>query len=501
MGIQKAVASSVRTPGFYQTANFLASDISGAAGVERILITGPKFSAGDITPDAEVRRIFGPEDAATSHGRGNPVHRAALEFFDVTSDVEVYVGAPAVATGDAATNTYTFSGTATAKTVVEIVVVGFATQVPWEVGETATQFVTRAVSYVNGNNPLPVVLSSGAGAGELDIDAPIPGTWGNDCSVRFKVISGGAGCTIPASAPLAGGTTEPDYEDLLAFIAEWNFVHLPCISNADVILGATSNLRLLRTHIDTYNSGLGAKHQAVVVGFTGSAPNAITSAVAVNSVSFELFAGRDAEGLPCELAARELGEQMRVLAIRPNYNRIGDSLEGIRGAADHQQSRYSEAEVEALLRAGVTPMGYRFDGTPYVIRPVTTHSQTTTGNPDDRCYNASDFWGGRAVAVDCQNAMPEAFKNSSIVPNLPKGAANDLPAGVVEVKDVEAWLFDRVGQWIGRGVVDATRFADARAKGKFATQIDADDPSQFNYVIPTPIVKPLAKISGVHNIS
>lgn len=500
MTVPKAVASSTKTPGFYQTVNLLGGAANPGDSVLRVLIISPpNTTGGDITANTEVRQVFGPDDVATALGAGNPGHLASKRLWEHYGLASVDVIAPAESGGAAAAETQTFSGTATENSTLRFRLHGRTVDVPWLSGEAAAAFVARAVPEINALGD-DLFLTAAANTADIDYTAKSAGPWGNDVRINVSVIEGGGGITISANpTTLASGSTEPSIATALTNVdtSEYALIVL-CISNADATdASSSSNGELLRDHIQSLNTGLSAKLQFAFVGHTGTISNVKTGAADRNAAEMEYVFGQTFEDLPCELAGAEAGDTLAFVTLRANYNRIGNKL-SLYGPADVPISKLTVAEVEDLLNSGVTPLDFELGTNEiFVVRPITTHS-LNGANPDFRALDVSDVHGIYAVARDLRSAVPLEFANASISENLPEGS-DPLPPGVVEIKDVRAFVLSRLEFWAKQGVVNRVALRAAIDAGEFTFEIDAVDPTQVNNVLPLSIVKPLAKIGNVVN--
>jgi phage tail sheath gpL-like len=496
MTLPKAVASTVKSPGFYLLLNLLATPANPGTAPLKALIMSPKSSAGNITADSEVRRCNGPTDVATALGTGTPGHLAAKRFFQRYGLGTLDVIAPTASAGAAATATQTFTGPATQDSTIRFRACGRSIDVPWANGESATTFAARASSYLNAQtDDLP--FTTAPSTGSVVYTAKINGPWGNDITLFASIIAGGGGIAItvnPANA--TGGTTEPSFATALTKIATQEYARIIlCISNADATdTTSSSNGERLGNALAATGSGANALLQVGVIGHTGTTANAKAGAIDRNSTLMQYALGRGWDDLPCELAGGEAGDALNAVALRPNFNRIGDA-HSFYGPRDIVTNQLTAAEREDLLNNGVTPLDVDNSGATFVVRPITTHSVNGTA-PDYRCFDLPDVDGSFAVMRDLRTATPQQFPNASISPNLPAGA-DPLPPGVVELKDVRAFVISRLRFWARAGVLDGNKLDASILNDELAVEIDASDGTQVNIFIPFAIIKPLAKFSTV----
>ncbi len=495
--LAKAVASTVKSPGFYLTIDLLGGASGPSTGANRILIMSPKNSSGgDLTVDTEVRQVFGADDCSDGFGAGNPGHLCAKKVFEHNGFARVDILAPTASAGAAAAITQTFTGPASANSTIRFRIHGRVIDVPWLNGETATTFCARAALAINALSA-DLFVTVAANVGSLDYTCKALGPWGNDILVNASIVEGGGGIAISVNpAALAGGTTEPNFTTALASVDTQQYRRIIlCLSNADATLASSSsNADRLKTHILANNTGNAAKLQVGAVGHSGSTTNAKTGAIHRNECAFQYVLGRSYEDLPQEIIGAEVGDTTRFIALRPNYNRIGNKL-NLYGPRDVAASKLTQAEAEDLLLNGVTPLDQEMETDEvFVVRPITTHSLDGS-NPDYRCLDMTDVDGIYTVSEDLRTRVPQEFRNASITEDQPANA-EPLPAGVVEIKEVRAFVLGVLEEWADLGVVDRTRLREKVANGDFIFEIDTDL-SQVNMVLPFAIIKPLAKFSTV----
>jgi phage tail sheath gpL-like len=499
MGITKAVSPSVKVPGLYLVVNLLAGVQSPGTAAQRALVMAPESTAGTLTADTEIRLLSSADDAKTAFGTKTPGYLFAAQFFAENPTGVLYAIAPTASAGAAATGTITFASTPSASRTARIIIAGRVIDVAWNANEAADTVKTRAIGLINARDDVPAVASSG-GVGVLTLTFPVPGPWGNDVLYSVKLIDGAGGTAVPAGSQFAGGTTEPDFTNALATAAgqKWDFIGL-CCSNADATSASTtSNPGRLKTHINTYNTGLNANLQQGMVGATGSLSGVKTGTIGRNEPTIEMPFCMNGQGLPSELCGAEIGGRMAALALDPNPNRIGAPHPFYLGAADLIADTPTFAELQDALSNGVSIVTYDAQGTPIMARPITTHSQDANGNPDSRALDVSGIDGIYAVANDLEVFLPQAFKGAKVTKDLEPGD-EPPPAGVVEERDIKTETITRLRFWVSAGVVRRDLLDQAIADGSLIVQVDPSDNSQVNLVVPLGIFPLLAKFGLVVN--
>lgn len=502
MAVTPVVSPSTVTPGLYLTVTLIAGTASPGTGNRRICLMATKSSSGDLTDDTEVRPGTGADSASTAFGGGTVGHLAAKILYAKWPAVQVDFISPAAGSGSA-TLKLTAAGAPSAASVADVDVCGRTTELTWEVGETPTQFAAKITAWVNGQtDDLPVSAAAG-GAGESDITSKVAGNVGNDFLVKATLrAQTGTETLTGAVTPtaLSGGTTDPDLTNALAAIAGTTYRYiLPCLSNTDAVNIATaSNVSLVRTHINTYNTGLGARLQQQVVGYSGGTVATATAAVVHsnngnNDGTGEMIMCINGRSAPAEFGAREVIGRAYATSLDPAANRIGESFDLVYGSHDTIADKPTAAEAEAAVGTGVSILSYNASEALYLVRAVTMHCQTGGGGTDRRLLDTQNVDAVYDIAEDVQTFMPEEFQGAKITADNDTPTTS-LPANTVQPKDIKAWIIARMRYWERAGVIDGTALQSAIDNDEFIVEINASDASQVDIVIPATILPPLAKM-------
>lgn len=502
MPIPLAVNPATVTPGLYLSINLLSGAASPGGGTLRVLLLAPKDGTGTLTVQSEIRSGGGPDTAATAFGQGTPGHLAAKQIYTKNPSAQIDFGAPTAGATNATLNV-TASGTPTGNNSVHWDIMGREFDVEWNAGETADTFKTRAIAAINSRTTDLAVTASSGGVGIITLTGKVTGRISNDVRVKATLNLAATGTEAMAGAlthtPLAGGTTDPDFTTILAAASGKEYAYiLCCTSNTDAeTTGGASNVARLITHITTYQSGLNAKLQQGIVAST-SATMTAAKAAAINRNKAELeyvytFAGRS---LPCEFAARELGGRLASVSLDPAANRIGELFDNVYGSQDVIADNPTQAELEDALTNGLSILAFTPQGQLYVVRPITTYSQDSTGGADRRLLDTQNVDATYAVARDLRSALPAEFPNAKISKDTIPGE-EPPPKGVIEEKDVKAFVISRLRFWDREGVILRAKLDAAIADGTLIVAVNSTDASQVDIVIPLTIVPPLAKFGVV----
>lgn len=499
---ETAVSPGALTPGLYLRVNLIAGTASAGNGTLRVLILAPKSSAGDLTPDTEIRSGSGEDTAALAFGPGTVGHLAARQVYGAFPGADIEFGAPAATVGTATAN-ITFTGVPTGNTAVSINIGGVIFEEPWLSGETADAIKTRVISGINSRTDRIMGVASSGGVGILAITSKIPGNIGNDIRVKFALTRAQTGTEAVSPTVvtnLAGATTDPDFSDILdsAKGTEYHFI-LPCLSMADIDAGAAGNVKRVIDHVGLYDEGLEAKLQQFVIGYVGTVANVQTRATGYNSQIGQMVYVRNGMELGAQYAAAEVGGRLAAISSDPAANRIGDLVgTGLIGSLTINSDRLTLPETESLLGNGVSPVSYTKQGALYAVRPVTMYSKTAAGGDDRRLLDTQNVDATYIVSRDLREALPQEFPNAKIVKDQPPGA-EDLPEGVIEERDIRAFVASRLRAWVTRGVLVGAKLEAAIEGGELIVQVNDIDASQVDIVVPADVVPGLAKFSTVVN--
>lgn len=506
--IPLAVSPSVRTPGLALVVNLLAGVVSPGTAALRACILSPKGTvSGTITPGSQlIEGVGGEGNAATYLGAGTPGHLAAKALYAEYPLAQVDLAAPAEAAGNAATATIAFDSTApiTSARTVDLEIAGRIVEIVWQVGETGGQAGDKLVSEIGKlSSDLPVTAANvilGA-VGTVTLTFKTKGTIGNDCQLYATVKDGAGGTVTLGAAAMAGGTTEPVFTTVLSLIAgkEYDLILLVA-GNADAVAAsATSGPGRLKTHITTYGTGFSARLQQAVVGVTGTLSAAKAGSAQHDFDKMQYVHCQAGRSLPCEWAGAEVGARLREEQNDPNVNRMRSPyLATLYGARDLVNDALTDAEVEDALQSGLSPIGYDSTNAVLMIRPITTYFKDGSSNPDDRVLDVGRPTGLFRVAKDLRVSLPQQFPKAKLIADLVAGD-DDPPDGVIEERDVKAFVLSRLHFWVKKGVVRQDRLDAATADGSLIVRVNPSDAGQCDLVIPLSIVPALAKFSLVVN--
>lgn len=504
MTIPTAVGPGQLTPGLYLVVDLLAGAASPNTGTLRVALLGSKSSAGDLTNDTEVRVGGGEVTASVAFGPGTPAHLAAKLLYDTFPAAVVDFISPIPGAGTA-TLDLTASGVPTGNNAVLMDVMGREFQVAWLIAETADEVKDKIIDAINQRTQDLACVASDGGVGIVQIDSKVDGQVGNDIKVQATLLLASTGTEAidtNTPTPLAGGTTDPDYSNALASIEGEEYAYvLPCLSNTDAgNVGTKNNASRAIDHINNFNTGLDARLEQLVVGITTTIAFATAASASANAMqndpTGELLLCVNGRGLPAELGGREVGGWLLGLSTDPAVNRIGELMDGYIGAVDKIADKPTISESETALGNGVALISYTAQNLEVMVRPITTHSQDSAGGPDRRLLDAQNVAATYIVARDMRSALPAQFPQAKIVKDTLPGE-DPPPKGVIEERDIKAFVISRLRFWQTQGVITKASLDTAISGGTLIVQVNDQDATQVDIVLPFSIVPPLAKFGVV----
>lgn len=502
MSFPVAVAPSVRTPGLALRVDLLASAASPGQGQLKSLLIAVKGATGTIVAGTQlVEAVAGPDDVGSYLDVGTPGHLFSKAWFAENPLGRLDLVSPADVAGTAATGTITFSsGPPSAARTVTVKIAGRSIEYIWAAGVLYTAASVAVAALINGlSYDLPVIASDN-GSGVITLTFKTTGTIGNDCTYSVDIRDGSGGAVVAAGANLTGGAGIHLVDTAIATASGTEYAYICPVANGNADAAnasATSGIGKIKTQVDGADSGFNSKLQQIVVGLTGSLSSAKTGAAQHNFGPLQYVLMANGLSLPAEVCGAEAGARAFAEAIDPAANRINTPYTAtLYPPASLVSGALTEAQVEDALQSGVTPITYTSSGQPRPARPITTYWKDASANPDGRLLDTSRITGTFAVARDFRSALPAQFPNAKLSRDLLPGD-DPPPAGVIEERNVRAFVKTRMAFWVSQGVVQRQSFDLAQANGTFLVRVNPSDPSQCDVVLPFGIVPPLAKFSLV----
>lgn len=503
MSLPLAVSPGTLTPGLYLNINLLAGAGAPSLGPLKVLLIAPKASTGDLTDDTEVRTGSGEDSASVAFGPGTIGHLCAKQLYAAAPNAIVDFVAPVAGSGSATTD-IVLAGAPTTNNAVEVKLAGRVYQVAWLVGETLADVRDKIIAAITSDSyDLPCTAASG-GTDTVTLTSKVNGNVGNDIKVICRLVypaSSTEAITPTSMTAFTGGTTDPDYSNVLDLVkgGEYHFI-VPCMSNTDAVLASSSsNAARIITHIELYNEGLEAKLQQLVYASTSTQAAAITAAISRNVGYAQHVLCVNGQSLPCEFAGAEAGDRLSAISLDPAANRIGNQIgSGLYGSADVTTDRPTQSQTESAIGNGVSIISYDSSDRIIVVRPITTYSQNSSGGADRRLLDTQNVDATYIIARDLRTALPAEFPNAKVQKDAAPGA-EPPPVGVIEERDIKAFVISRLRVFQRLGVILQSALDTAIDDGSLIVQVNELDSTQVDVVVPIQIIPPLAKFGVVVN--
>ena len=412
-----------------------------------------RLGVGPSAPATGMRVMF----LASGTGAGTASDSVPTEFFDVT-DIEAQFGARsrlaalcraarAIAprgrfyacpvadpAGTAATAVLTFSGPATAAGVFRLRIAGrLLSEVVIPNGSTAAAAAALVQAAAAAVAELPCTGAVGGTGNEhiLTFTAANTGATGNQLRVVFECTATGItvalnGVTTAArgkayfgSGTATAGVGAVDLTAALAAIAGTRYHRIVADIDDD------TNRGRLKTHLISQSSiNTGRRCMGVVGSLEDTLATVQGDATAQNEPRLTLVYNRKSHNFAGEIAAayaaakvygdgRLPGEE-QYLAAKANGLSLYPAI-----LATDEEERLTATQVDALLRAGVTPLGadHVSPGYANVVRPVTTRTINASGGASYLVADTSKVAVADAVADRCEAWATTNYADKNLVPD------------------------------------------------------------------------------------
>ena len=396
------------TPGMRRELKTNRGAAGGTTPARDALLIGNKIAdVGDASFDglgeaiAFPRLITSEQDVIDRYGFGSELllmYRAFVAANGSATSVFALSIAPGTGNGTA---TLTFANAATGAGAVEVSCIGEKIQVPIASGDAATAIATAVRDGINAQIAWPISASvSGA---IVTVTTKIAGLRHDHHLDRLRArITRPIATTVTKSAVTPASTSD-DITNALTNLASSEIYYQVCPFTATTSVSASDNG--LGEHLAAINAARlpdVAKEQMLIAAAGGTAAQAATVAVSMNSEWSHLFHAEDNDFSPAMVAAHCAGAVARAQASDRAANladfgknqstdlfRIPDPFD--------PTDRPTSVEIKTLLNAGVSPISFTSNGTPFIVDYVTTRTQTA-GVTDYRARSGhipsviTEFW-------------------------------------------------------------------------------------------------------------
>lgn len=475
-----SIPIDLRTPGaFIEFDTSRASN--GAPGVtNRVLMYGQKLAAGSAAAGVAVQ-VSTADEAKALFGRGSMLARM-VELYrknDPTSELWV-VPLADDAGGTAQTKTITVTGPSTAAGSLVVRIAGQRLSVNVASGVSATTIAAAIVAAVTAAPDLPVSAANAAGV--VTLTAKHKGEAGKDIDVR---INSEAGELFPAGvatavASVTAGAGNPSTASVFTAIGDQPFTAFVCPYTDSTSLGALEAELALRWGPMKNLDGFGYSAAA-------GALNALATLGAARNSQFVSIIGAKASPTPpWEWAAAYAAQVSASGAVDPARPFQTLTLQGVVPPAI--ADRFTQPERDSLLRDGIST--FTVQGSAVSIeRAITTYQTNAAGIDDVAWLDVNTPLTLATLRYTLRTRIASKYGRHKLVKDdvIPPGQPAIGPKGLRA--EIIAWFQDCQA----RGWVEGLE----QFKADLVVELDANDPSRINALIPPDLVNGLRVFAAV----
>lgn len=371
---------------------------TGAGNNRPVVLVGNKTSAGTESAATLGLPIESPEDMDLRFGARSELRWMyyAYRLIDPTGPVS----AIAVAEGGgaaAATVTFTFATTATDVTNMIIEWGGFQFIVPVATGDTAIVQCAAATAKINADPNLPFTAAQGAPANDhiMTVTAAQLGPRGDHVLRAVRVRYQKSVGTTATKGAVSSGTGADDVTAVTTELAGSTFFYHVLAATAAAGITSTDNgVGEYITFVKTQALPVNGKDQTVIIGLdcTQSQATSVATSSAANSVYAFFYRVENNDWFPGMIAAHHAAMKRSQEVNYAAYNFAGytntDTTPYFVPPPYAKADVPTTSEQTADLNNGVSAVSFRPDGTPYLVRDVT--SRSWTGSSATKDYRARE---------------------------------------------------------------------------------------------------------------
>lgn len=439
-------SDSNRVPGFYLNLDNSAANTASAA--RRILIVGQMLATG--TASAGVATISGGvSDAIAKYGAGSQCARMVQDYRTIDSMGEVWVLPLADdAAAEAASGTFTLTGTATAAGTLPLYVGDQLVPVAVSVGDTAAVVAANVV--LAAKNQSMLLASVTAAAGEVTVTALNKGLAGNDIALGVALLGTAGGQAVPsgltvAIAQMTGGTQNPtSLPTALANLGSrvYDLYGHPYTDTASL----TAFKNLFDNTIGNWSPMI-QRYGHHITAFRGTYGAATTFGLAQNDPHGTVMPISDSPSSPMTWAAQ-------LVAVTAVSMRTNPALP-VRGLAltvlpPTDAGRFEFDERNSFLHDGLSTFTVDDSDTVLTERLVTTYQTNTAGVADDSYLDIETLLTAEVCMQDMVTYLASQYPRTILVADgsrIPAGAQSTT-AQLVGKSAVARYRWQATQLWV-----------------------------------------------------
>lgn len=340
------------------------------------LLLGQLLATGSATAN-QVYRVRSYAEALTLFGEGSQLAEMVAAYKGFDTSTPTYCIGVADASGTNAGGSFVYAGTATEAGELPHYIGGRRIGVAVTVGMTAAQLETAALAAFAvflDDGELPVSYTGNTGTG-VDVTANHDGAIGNQIMLGVALGAGErvpAGITVTVTA-MSAGATDASYTSAKNAMGEDRY--------ASIAIGVqdTTALALLVTEMESRWGPMRAIDGQVFACKYDTAANLATYGANFNSQTLTVMGGEKSALMPTpwEVAAQTCAISAVQAQVDPAVAMVGRVYSNMKAA--HRGARFSRADRQTLLEAGIATVRAASDGrlaTDFLITTYQTNAQS-----------------------------------------------------------------------------------------------------------------------------
>lgn len=489
------IPANLRLPGVFIEVD--ASKASRSDDPGRLLLVGQMRSTGTATANVPVP-VSSFDDAKAQFGVGSML-ASMVEAVRLADPFGLLWALPLADAGGAvaATGTITVTAAPTAAGVIPLYVAGVSVPIAVAGTETINATATAIAAGINAIADLPVTAA--AVSEVVTLTARNKGTLGNDIDVRYAWLGPAGNEALPTSyaggiVAMANGATDPTITTGMAALGDqtFDFIAMPYTD--------ATNLNAAR---DAMNDTTGRwAFNRMVWGHVFSAKRATVGAATTfgqgrNDPHTTVMAFSLSPTPAWRWVAGYVGAAAVVLRNDPARPVQTIEVPGVLAPPLGSAGRFTMAERQALLYAGISTFVAAADGTVRIERLISTYQLNATSQLDEAWLSVEKTFTLMRVQRRLRGALEAAFPRHKLAHDgtrIAPGAATVTPAiarafVIAEMRKMEFdGLLDNVD-----AIIDQVR-----------CEIDANNPDRLNTLFPPPLIgqlRILAVLSQFHVVN
>lgn len=471
------------TPGFRRELKTNRGKSTGTARQRDTVILGNKLaSVGSSTVDGRGSTIEFP--ILINDGRQEVIERFGdgselLNLYDAYAigDPEGAVHLCCVPPGTGSgTFTLTFVNSSNVDTAVKLECMGETTFAAVANGDAVETIATAVRDAINQKTNWP--LSASAALGVVTVTSKMAGTRHDHHLTRFRASftkpQGGGGTTLTKSA-VTPGSTDDDFTTAITNLDSYEIYYQ--VNPKNITSAPTSTDNGIGEHLAMINASrlpASGRDQVLIAAGGGTAAQAATVAVGMNSEWAFYGHAEDNDFSPGQVAAQFAGILARAERSDPGASLVDYGIRepssqpiSVPDPAD-KTDRHTALEIKTLLNNGVTPISFTKTGKAFIVRHVTTRSETSA----IKDYRARSGHIPSAITDTSQriatgwNAIRQPkVADDPVAPQKPQPGfsyTNDLVSLISEVIDIQCdrGILDPDKRQEMKDSIDVGRLAD-----------------------------------------